>query len=167
MRCLLTVLHWHAASLTPGKAAAPEAAAWSSLRGPALGKNGSDGKLPVKTLNVLAAFLRAGLQEDHDADVDAIYSRKWPFPLRYTEAHMLPKRSNTFVHLNLFGAPRDEDNEMYVEREERQRIFQTRFHAIVSSGVEGAKREGGEIGRAAAVVAKSIQGLESDRVDES
>lgn len=166
LKCLLTVLHWHAASLTPGKAAAPEAAAWSSSRTPALGKDGSEGKLPVKTLNVLAAFLRAGLQEEHDADADAIYSEKWPFPLRYTEAHMLPKRSNPFAHLNLFGAPRDEDSEMYVEREERQRIFQTRFYVIVSNGVEAAKREGGEVGRAAAGVARALgvgmQDLEMD-----
>ena len=80
---------------------------------------------------------------------------------------MLPKRSNAFAHLNLFGAPRDEDSEMYVVREERQRIFQTRFHATVSSGVEAAKREGGEMGRAAAGVSKvlvaGMQGLEMDR----
>ena len=80
---------------------------------------------------------------------------------------MLPKRSNAFAHLNLFGPPRDEESEMYVECEERQRIFQKRFNAVVASGVEGAKREGGEVGRAAAGVAKALaegmEGFESDK----
>ena len=167
LKCLLTVLHWHAAALTTGKGAGAGANAWSSSRAPTLGKEGLDGKLPVKTLNVLAAFLRAGLNDEHGAAADATYSQKWLFPLRYVDAHMLPKRSNAFAHLNLFGPSRDEESEMYVEREERQRIFQQRFYAIVSSGVEAAKREGGEVGRAAAGVAKvlaeGMEDYESDR----
>ena len=166
LKCLLTVLHWHAATLTTGKGAAAGANAWSSARAPTLGKEGSEGKLPVKTLNVLAAFLRAGLIEEHGTDADATYSHKWPFPLRYVEAHTLPKRSNAFAHLNLFGPSRDEESEMYVEREERQSIFQKRFHACVSSGVEAAKREGGEVGRAAAGVAKVlVEGMEDYELD--
>lgn len=80
---------------------------------------------------------------------------------------MLPKRSNVFAHLNLFGPPRDEESEMYAEQEERQAIFHKRFRATVSSGVEAAKREGGEVGRAAAGVAKvlaeEMEGFELDR----
>lgn len=167
LKCLLTVLHWHAASVAPGKGPAAGTSAWTSSRAPALRKEGSEGKLSVKTLYVLAAFLRAGLKEEHDVDADAACSEKWPFPLRYMEAHMLPKRSNAFAHLNLFGPSRDEESEMYVEREERQRIFRKRFFAIVSSGVEAAKREGGEVGRAAAGVAKvlteGMEGFELDR----
>lgn len=166
LKCLLTVLHWHASSHISGTGTAAGAKAWSSFRAPTLGKEGSDGKLPVKTLSVLTAFLRAGLMEEHDADADASYAERWPFPLRYVEAHMLPKRSNTFAHLNLFGSPRDEESEMYAEREERQRIFHKTFYAIVSSGVEAAKREGGEMGRAAAGVAKVlIKGMESFELD--
>lgn len=80
---------------------------------------------------------------------------------------MLPKRSNAFAYLNLFEPLRNEESEMYVEREERQRIFQKRFDAIVFSGVEAAKREEGEVGRAAARVAKALaegmEGFESHR----
>ena len=80
---------------------------------------------------------------------------------------MLPNRSNAFAHLNLFGPPRDEESEMYLEREGRQRIFHKRFHAILSSGVEAAKRGGGEVGRAAAGVAKAIvEGMEGFELDE-
>lgn len=167
LKCLLTVLHWHAASVTPSKGAAAGANAWSSSRAPTLGKQGSEGRLPVKTLNVLAAFLSAGLKDEYDTGAGGMYNHKWPIPLRFVEAHMLPNRSNAFAHLNLFGPPRDEESEMYVNRGERQRIFQKKFQAIVSSGVEVAKREGGEVGRAAAGVAKALaegmQGFELDR----
>ena len=168
LKCLLTVLHWNPASVTPGKAAAVGANAWlSSLQAPIVGKLGFEGKIVVKTLNVLTAFLSAGLKEAHDADAGGTYYAKWPFPLRYVEAHMPPNRSNAFTHLNLFGLPRDEESEMYVNREERQKIFQKRFQAIVSSGVEAAKREGGEMGRAAAGVAKvlaeGMEGFQQDR----
>lgn len=167
LKCLLTVLHWHATSATPSKGAATGANAWSSSRAPTLGKQGSEGRLPVKTLNVLAAFLSAGLKDEYDTGAGGMYDHKWPIPLRFVEAHMLPNRSNAFAHLNLFGPPRDEESEMYVNQGERQRIFQKKFQAIVSSGVEVAKREGGEVGRAAAGVAKALaegmQGFELDR----
>ena len=165
LKCLLTVLHWNPTSVTPGKGAAVGAHPWSSsLQAPTVGK---ESKIVVKTLNVLAAFLSAGLKEAHDADAGGTYYEKWPFPLRYVETHMLPNRSNAFAHLNLFGLPRDKESEMYVNREERQTIFQKRFQAIVSSGVETAKREGGEVGRAAAGVAKvlaeGMEGFQQDR----
>ena len=167
LKCLLTVLNWHAASLTPDTGAVAGINAWSSSRAPTIAKQGSEGKLSIKMLNVLAALLRAGIKREHGADVDAMCSEKWPFPLCLVEAHMLPERSNAFAHLNLFGPPRDEESEMYIDREERQRIFQKRFHATVSRGVEAAKREGGEVGRAAAGVAKilaeGMEGFEPDR----
>lgn len=45
---------------------------------------------------------------------------------------------------------------MYSEREERQRVFHRLFFSTVKSNVEVAKREGGEIGRAAAGVGKAL-----------
>lgn len=128
---------------------------WTSSRAPTLGNAGAEGKLPVKTLNALAAFLRAGL-----VPIEATsepYQSKWPFPLRHVEAHMLPTRSNAFAHLNLFGPPRDEEGEMYVEREERQRSFHKRFQATVEAGVDAAKKEGGEVGRAASGVGRTVE----------
>ena len=166
LKCLLTVLSWHAASLTPVKGAVAGVNAWSSSRALTITKQGSEGKLSIKMLNVLAALLSAGIKRAQGADVDAIYSEKWPFPLRLVDSHMLPKRSNAFAHLNLFGPPRDEESEMYIDREERQRIFRKRFHANVTCGIEAAKREGGELGRAAAGVAKILaEGMESFEPD--
>ena len=162
LKCLLTVLHWRAASIPHGKGVTTGADGWSSLQTPTtLATRGSEGKVPIKTLNVLASFLSAGLREGHDADAGAPFLGKWPFPLRNVKAHMLPTRSYAFAHLNLFGPPRDEESEMYVEREERQRVFQKRFYATVSNGVEAAQKEGGELGRAAAGVAKVLaEGME-------
>jgi pre-rRNA-processing protein IPI1 len=80
---------------------------------------------------------------------------------------MIPKRSNAFAHLNLFGASRGEDGEMYVEREERQKIFHQRFYAAVQSNVETARKEGGDGGRAAARVGKALaEGMEGFESDE-
>ena len=167
-KCLLVVLHWHPTSVTPGQVAAVGANAWSSsLQAPTAGKPGSGNKIIVKILNVMAAFLSAGLKEEYDADAGGTSYRKWPFPLRYVEAHMLPNRSNAFTHLNLFGSSRDEESEMYASREERQRVFRKKFEAIISSRIEAAKREGGEVGRAAAGVAKALaEGMEGFGMDK-
>ena len=155
--CLLTgLLHWHVSV---------PSSAWTSARAPTLGTAGAESKLPVKVLNVMAVFLHAGLVESPTEEED-INARKWPFPLRYTETHMLPKRSNAFAHLNLFGPPRDAESEMYVERQERQRVFYKKFQERVAMGIEEARREGGEVGRAAArlgkVLAEGMEGFEPD-----
>ena len=156
LKCLLAVLSWREET--------PEAGGWTTSLTPTLGAQGSESILPVKTLNVLAAFLSAGLKEPEDVNTDATEPEKWPFPLTHTEAHMLPKRSNAFAHLNLFGPPRNEETEMYCDREERQQIFHKRFLDRVSKGVERTKKEGGAVGRAAAevgkVVAEGMEGFE-------
>ena len=157
LKCLLTVLHWHNPILRTTALAGGGTSNWTSSQTANLGNAGAKGSLPVKTLNVLAAFLRAGLAPAPNKHENAPFQSKWPFPLRYVEFHMLPKRSNAFAHLNLFGAPRDEDGEMYIEPEERQRIFHRRFQGAVNMGVEAGKREGGEVGRATAAVGKAVE----------
>jgi pre-rRNA-processing protein IPI1 len=72
--------------------------------------------------------------------------------------HMIiPTRSNAFAHLNLFGSPRDEEGEMYIDREDRQRVFNRRFQAAVEKGTIEAKKEAGEAGRAAAILTKVLR----------
>lgn len=165
LKCLLTVLHWHAHAPANGTNTQPSSSnAWTSTRAPTLGTANAEGSLTVKTLNALAAFLRAGL---HPAEELEYIPSQWPFPLRHVECHMIPKRSNAFAHLNLFGASRGEDGEMYVEREERQKIFHQRFYAAVQSNVETARKEGGDGGRAAARVGKALaEGMEGFESDE-
>ena len=78
------------------------------------------------------------------------------FPLWDVERHMIPTRSSAFSHLNLFGSSRDEEGEMYIDREDRQRVFHKRFQAAVETGIANAKKEAGEAGRAAAVLTKAL-----------
>lgn len=126
---------------------------WTSASKASFGKAG---KAFPRQLLVLAQFIKAGLVES-EAEPDANVSVS-PFPLIDVERHMIPTRSNAFAHLNLFGSSRDEEGEMYIDREDRQRVFQKRFHAAVQVGIENAKKEAGETGRAAAVLNKVLVG---------
>lgn len=70
---------------------------------------------------------------------------------------MIPSRSNAFSHLNLFGPPRDEEGEMYIDREDRQRVYNQRFQSAVEKGTIDAKKEAGEAGRAAAILTRVLK----------
>ncbi|KAL8974250.1 MAG: hypothetical protein Q9197_001503 [Variospora fuerteventurae] len=148
LKSLVAALRW------PQDTPETTASGWSSGRA-SMGKPGSDGKAMVKSLSALASLLRAGFDDPPLQDQDKgrmVYG----FPLVDTACHMLPTRSDTFAHLNLFGPSRDEDSQMYEDREDRQKVFQRRFRAPIERGLEAAKQEGGEVGRAAAGVQKII-----------
>ena len=154
LKCLITLLRWHSLVVTNDSKAARRDGSWTTLPAPNLGNVSSEGKLYVKTLNALAAMLHAGLSPTPESEGKQL--SKWPFPLRNVECHMIPKRSNAFAHLNLFGPRRDEEGEMYVEREERQKVFHRRFGPTVEGGHQAAIKEGGEVGRAAARIGKVL-----------
>ncbi|KAI9878154.1 MAG: rRNA processing protein [Pleopsidium flavum] len=143
MKCFLALLGWKIDDGT---------AKWSSSKA-SFGKAGSEGKALVKNLAVLASFIRVGLLPCSEMIDEELASN---FPLWETYYHTLPKRSHCFAHLNLFGPPRDEESEMYEDHEERQRMFHARFQKPVERGLETTKKEGGEVGRAAAVVFKVV-----------
>ncbi|KAI4196752.1 MAG: hypothetical protein LQ348_002247 [Seirophora lacunosa] len=128
--------------------------AWSSGKA-SFGKPGSDAKAMVKSLNALASLLRAGFDDPVRQDLDEGRTGHG-FPLVDTALHLGSKKSNGFAHLNLFGPPRDEESQMYEDKEERQEVFQRRFQGSIERGLESAKQEGGEVGRAAAGVQKII-----------
>lgn len=143
LKCFLALLGWQNED---------GVARWSSNK-VSFGRAGSEGKALVKNLAVLASFVKAGLLPiSETVEEDPVSS----FPLWGAHYHTLPKRSDCYAHLNLFGPPREEENEMYEDREERQRIFHTRFQASVERGLEASRKEGGEVGRAAAVLARAV-----------
>ncbi|RAK96689.1 IPI1/TEX10 family protein [Aspergillus ibericus CBS 121593] len=155
LNCFLSVLGWHT----------EESSKWSSNRA-AFGKAGAKGRPMVKVLGVLAEFLQAGIgEEDEDedvvmggAEVESGYgSGDGGFPIVQTEVHMVPKTAQPYVYLNLFGSPRDEEGEMYETREERFRVFKSRFLVAVERGVESARQDGGEVGRASSAVSKVLK----------
>ncbi len=124
---------------------------WTSASKASFGKTGKD--FPRQLL-ILSQFLRVGLvevEEVRDVKTGGL------FPLVDVDRHMIPTRSNAFAHLNLFGSSRDEEGEMYIDREDRQRVFHRHFQDIVEAGMGNAKKEGGEAGRAAAVLAKVLK----------
>ena len=125
---------------------------WTSASKASFGKGG---KARPRMMLVLAQFLRAGLQEDEMEATPGL--RGSAFPLWDAGRNMLPTRANAYAHLNLFGSNRDEEGEMYIDREDRQRVYQKRFRVDVEEGVGNARKEGGEAGRAAAVLAKVLK----------
>lgn len=135
-----------------GWASSSGSSKWTSATKASFGKAG---KAFPRQLLVLARFLKAGLVEDEG--VVEVKVGGGLFPLVGVERYMIPTRSNAFAHLNLFGSSRDEEGEMYIDREDRQRVFQKLFLPAVETGMENAKKEGGEAGRAAAVLAKVLK----------
>ncbi|KAJ5203646.1 Pre-rRNA-processing protein ipi1 [Penicillium cinerascens] len=149
MNCFLSVLGWHT----------EESSRWSSNRA-SFGKSGSQGKPMVKVLGALAEFLDAGIGQpsgsggdssDHDEQSSS------PFPLHQMGHHMITESSAPYAYLNLFGQPRDEEGEMYETREDRYRVFSTRFLPAIDRGLKSAREEGGELGRASSGVSKVLK----------
>jgi pre-rRNA-processing protein IPI1 len=151
LNCFLSVLGWHT----------EESSRWSSNRA-SFGKSGSQGKPMVKTLGVLSEFLEAGIGKPSTGNADSEMSDddespSWPFPLCQTAHHMISDSSTPFAYLNLFGQPRDEEGEMYETREDRFRVFSSRFHPAMERGLKSAREEGGELGRASSGVSKVLK----------
>lgn len=152
MNCFLSLLGWHS----------EESSKWSSNRA-SFGKAGSKGTPMVKALLAFSEFLRAGIgPEDEDEDTDSeaeldSTTTAWNFPLCQTSQHMLPSKSSPFAHLSLFGHPRNEEGEMYETREARYRVFAQKFQGPVARGIDAARKEGGELGRASSVAAKVLK----------
>ncbi|CAO2650999.1 Nn.00g092960.m01.CDS01 [Neocucurbitaria sp. VM-36] len=140
LKCFLSLLGWQSEASSK----------WSTAK--SYGK--ADSKIQVKQMNALTSFLRAGLY--HAQAVASVVSDN-KFPLWQTQHHVLSERSNAYAHLNLFGAARDEEAEMYEDREDRQRVFHDRAEAAVVTGLEQATKGGGELGRAAAQLRKVIK----------
>ena len=151
LNCFLSVLGWHT----------EESARWSSSRA-TFGKSGNQGRPMVKVLAVLAGFLEAGIGEPSGTSTGELLEQDdsasaWPFPLCQTAQHMVSDSSAPYTYLNLFGQPRDEEGEMYETREDRYRVFETRFLPAVDRGLKSAREEGGELGRASSGVSKVLK----------
>jgi len=148
LNCFLSVLGWHT----------EESSRWSSNRA-SFGKSGSQGRPMVKVLGALAEFLEAGIGQPsaNDESAGAEYNSSWPFPLSCTGQHMISDSSAPYAYLNLFGQPRDEEGEMYETREDRARVFASRFLPAIQRGVKSAREEGGELGRASSGVSKVLK----------
>ena len=144
LKTILTVLAWN-------EDEDATISGWTSSRA-MIGRSGS--KSLSKTLGLLAALLRAGLVTRRSPDDLAAQLHR--FPLWDIEYHMPPCQSNTYGYLNLFGPTRDQDSQAYENTEHRRGVFRKVFEARVTRGVSAARREGGEVGRSVAAVAKAL-----------
>ena len=112
----------------------------------------------ARTLLALTEFVQAGIGPElaefsHNED-EGLHVH---FPLWFSGQNLLPQKSNAFGYLNLFGMPKDDETEMLEDRDDRRRVFDTSFRPAVEMGLEGARKEGGEVGRAAAALTKALR----------
>jgi pre-rRNA-processing protein IPI1 len=112
----------------------------------------------VHQINTLTKFLNAGLKpRAYDPNALAAKAAQ-SFPLWHIDAHTLPTKSNCYGYLNLFGAPRDLDSEMYDDPSERvEALHESGLYAAFKYGVGEAKKEAGEVGRAASGLEKALR----------
>ncbi|SPO00027.1 related to fruit fly brahma transcriptional activator [Cephalotrichum gorgonifer] len=115
---------------------------------PKIGVRTKDSASHARQLSTLARFLQAGLKAE-DAFVAS--------PNQYWDClYRVDRTRDPYAYLNLFGKRRDEDGEMYQDRESRQRVFYRRYAVLVAAGSEQAKREGGAPGRAGTILNKIL-----------
>lgn len=145
LKCFFGLLNWR--TDTTGK--------WTASRA-TFGKSDSAGKGVVKQLNALGALLRAGFGKQAIPVAPMRNFEGDNFPLHGAQFQLAMQRSNPYAHLNLFGAPRNDETEMYEDIEDRQQVFHDMFLNLTEVGLEQAKKDGGEVGRAAAQVQKII-----------
>ncbi|OAR01149.1 hypothetical protein LLEC1_06087 [Akanthomyces lecanii] len=115
-----------------------------------------DAQNRARQMATLAKFLQAGFRDEVVAE--ATSAQFWD------NLYRIPRSGNAFEYLNLFMAQRDEDAEMYPNKEARQQIFHKRFLEPVLKGIDQTKKEGGVTGRAAIgleqVLAKGMKDFE-------
>lgn len=155
LRTFQNLLSWHGSA--DAKEASTRNGSWSNTKSTS---NMGSSKLAVHQLTTLAHLLTAGLEkpslkQEHEAAANIAAER---FPVWHMDAHMLPKRSNPYGYLNLFGSQRDAESEIFEDAEERSEVLEDcgLLYAF-KFGVTDAKREGGEVGRAAALVDKALK----------
>ncbi|KAK4161847.1 Rix1 complex component [Cladorrhinum sp. PSN259] len=142
----------------PSVSTAMSSKGWSvGIKPVLLGKNNTKKGEPeakARQLEVLAKFIFEGLKEEElEDDDEAGEEEKYKNNL-----YCLPKTPNPFAYLNLFGIPRDEENEMYLDRDSRAAVFDNKWRAVIEKGKEDARKEGGQVGRAAAALHRALNG---------
>jgi pre-rRNA-processing protein IPI1 len=139
LECFTIMLSWRSAEI--GK--------WSAMK-PTTG----DTKSTAKVITVLAEFLEAGLLEENSKENQTPLIVD--FPYWDLQHHRLPTKSNAYAYLNLYGAVQDEKSQMLEDREDRLRVYNESFRALIEAGMLAGKKEGGEIGRATGLLAKVL-----------
>lgn len=112
-------------------------------------------KSTARIMAVLAEFIRTGLGSDNDYASDPnVFAVD--FPLWQVRTVAIPTKSNAYSYLNLFGPQTETDNQMLEDREDRMEVFSKHFEPVILAGIDAAKKEGGELGRASGLLVKTL-----------
>lgn len=117
----------------------------------------SDTKAVARVMQVAEQLLSVGLLAPTNEDEENQHVLPDNLPLWDHEHHQVPKRATAYGYLNLFGKPADEDSRMLEDREERLLVFNDRFRTGFAQGIDGARKEGGDIGRIAGQLSKTLE----------
>lgn len=108
-----------------------------------------DAQTLAKQINALCRLLQTGFAEESSESENTF---------QYWDAmYRVPRAPNSFEYLNLSGARRDEEGEMYSNREARQQVFHRKFLDAMTKGLDKAKKEGGATGRAASALEQILK----------
>ncbi|KAF3189521.1 rRNA processing protein [Orbilia oligospora] len=152
LKCWIVLLGWEGAKSGKG------------VRGSTIefSDPGKNKKASLQHFGVLKQFLSTGIVEE---EVQLSYfdmkNRSLLLPHQYSDAYMMPKTSNIYGHLNLFGILTENVNEEDAEGsaedcDSRRRIIINVFESSLRTGLQAKLQEGGEVGRAAGAVLKVL-----------
>lgn len=114
----------------------------------------TDSKAIAQAMQVAEQLLSIGLLKG--TALGNMNAEEENLPLHHLRHHRIPTKSNAYSYLHLFGMPTDSDSQMLEDPEERLLVFNHRFRPSFMVGIEGAKREGGDLGRIAGQLSKII-----------
>ncbi|KAF3911634.1 hypothetical protein AA313_de0201789 [Arthrobotrys entomopaga] len=164
LKCWMVLLGWESGKSDPGIRT-------STIEFSDPGKNK---KASQQHLTVLKKFLSVGMLENelqfshYDVRMADLLR-----PHQYTESYLMPKTSNIYAHLSLFATSgvtenvNEEDAEGSAEDfDSRRRIVKNVFEGNIRAGLHMRLQEGGEIGRLAGGLLKTLdKALKTDRPD--
>ena len=153
LKCLLGLLGWNQEQQKD-----KSSGGWNSIGGGTVtAKSDDEVRLIIRQLQVFSVFLETALldKQTNKGVVEALLAAR-QFPVSAFTTHAIPKQSNPYGHLNLFGGSRDEESEQYEDRADRLRLYHSHAAIGVSKGAERMRREGGGIGRAAMSVERVL-----------
>ena len=140
------------------------------------GGSAAKGKIRIQHLGVLQEFLQAGLLDDNVVTEHGNHDGLWRsgIPHWTTRLHIIPTKpsqSNCFAYLGLFSMANNGDEEVGIEDMEARKRWLAEGPGMdafqsLRTGVEGVRKEGGEIGRLGAKILAILEGALSAASDE-
>lgn len=148
LKCFVAVFAWDKRSNN----------AFQFTRATTIGHAASGDKSMARFLQIFGQFLDHGVGTPKAPDQSILQS---VFPLWNTNQHLLPRRSNCFAYLNLFGPSYDEESDICEDRPDRQRVLES-YKQTLDHGLTSAQKQGGELGR----VAVQVRQIWQDGMDD-